>query len=48
MWIKFFSDSTDNRAGFTASVANVEPVCGSHEVINVTSEAQVKKQKDHL
>ncbi len=37
MWIKFFSDSTDNRVGFTASVSNVEPVCGSHEVINVSS-----------
>ena len=37
MWIKFFSDSTDQRSGFSASVANAEPVCGSQEVINVTS-----------
>lgn len=40
LWVKFFSDSTDSRAGFTASVANVNPVCGSHEVVNVTAEAR--------
>ncbi len=35
------SDSTENKAGFVATVTNVDPVCGSHNVMNATNATQV-------
>ncbi len=41
LWIKFFSDGAIGRAGFVATLTNVDPVCGSHVPINATNTTQV-------
>ena len=41
LWVKFFSDSTNNLPGFRATVQSIDPVCGSHVPINVTEDQQV-------
>ena len=39
---KFLSDATTQRAGFRARINNVDPVCGSHQVLNATTSVQVR------
>jgi hypothetical protein len=41
LWVKFLSDATTSKSGFVATVTNVDPVCGSHNVLNVTNSTQV-------
>ena len=42
LWVKFLSDATTERAGFVATLTNVDPVCGSHQVLNVSTSVQVR------
>ncbi|XP_023337929.1 cubilin [Eurytemora carolleeae] len=41
MWIKFFSDGTNSRAGFTAVLTSETPLCGTHTVLNATQEPNI-------
>lgn len=36
LWVKFYSDSTTEKRGFAATVSNVDPICGSNQVLNAT------------
>ena len=48
MWVKFFSDSTNNQAGFSATVQNEDPVCGGVININDTTTSEVLSKKQLL
>ena len=37
MWIKFFSDGTNNSPGFSARITQETPVCGNHLVLNAST-----------
>ena len=42
LWVKFLSDATTAKSGFVATLTNVDPVCGSHEVLNASTSVQVR------
>eukprot|EP00094_Tigriopus_californicus_P007479 TCALIF_07201-PA protein Name:"Similar to CUBN Cubilin (Canis familiaris)" AED:0.40 eAED:0.40 QI:0/0.87/0.82/1/1/0.88/17/121/1211 len=41
LWVKFYSDSTGSESGFLATIQAVDPVCGTHNIINVSAVNQV-------
>ena len=42
LWVKFLSDATTAKSGFVATLTNVDPVCGSHGVLNASTSVQVR------
>ena len=41
MWVKFFSDGTTNRPGFSAMLSQETPICGNNMILNTTSTPQI-------